>query len=174
MPSLNTITTGSELNKVVSCVDESWGKPWEEISSSLRMYAIGDIKHGWITYLVVVGCLLWNLFLDPDSILYLTGTNQRQFVGELNTLLLESLVGTEIDTTAMSSAVTREDVGGCIRYRRGVELFPPDGLPEWSYSLVCTPTVRTSHTGGAGICGRGGLRPCGSTRPYTTTLRNDR
>ena len=43
MPSVHTITTGSVLNKVVSSADKSWGKPWEEISSSLMVYAIGDI-----------------------------------------------------------------------------------------------------------------------------------
>ena len=68
---------------------------------------------------MIVGCLLRYLFPQPDSILYLTGTDQGQFVGEFNTLHLESLVGTEVDTTALASTDTREDVARCIRYRRG-------------------------------------------------------
>ena len=43
---------------------------------------------------------------EPDSILYLTGDDQGQFVGEFNTLLLEFLVGTEFDTTVLASAST--------------------------------------------------------------------
>ena len=89
MPSVHSITTGSVLNKQVSCADKTWGKPWSKISSAMKVYAIADINHGWVTYVTIVGCLLRDLFPDPDSILFLMGTEQGQFVGELNTLLLE-------------------------------------------------------------------------------------
>ena len=63
--------------------------------------------------------LLQDLFPDPESTLFLTGVEQEQFVAELNNMLLESLIGTEIHTTALVSARTREDIAKCIRYRRG-------------------------------------------------------
>ena len=93
--------------------------------------------------------LLQNLFPDPDSILFLMGTDQAQFVGELNTLLLESLVGTEIDTTTMASTVTREDMAGCIRYRRGSGALSAKGRDKPAF-----PLGKRDVRGVADICGR--------------------
>ena len=53
------------LNKTVSCADEIWGRRWEELAESLRVYALGDVKHGWLVWVMVLGCLLRDLFPDP-------------------------------------------------------------------------------------------------------------
>ena len=44
------VMTGCVLNKQVSRTYATWGKPWRTISWALRVYAITDIKHDWITY----------------------------------------------------------------------------------------------------------------------------
>ena len=118
MPAAHSIVTGSILNKQVYQADDKWGQPWDEISEAMRVYAVADIKYGWLVWVSVVGCLLRDLFLDPESVLFLTGVEQKEFVAKLNTLLLESLVGTAIQTTNLASARTREDVAKCICYRR--------------------------------------------------------
>ena len=59
-----------------------------------------------------------DLFPDPDSALYLTGSTQAEFVQGLSMLVLEFLVGTEFHLDANSRAQTREDLLSCLPYRR--------------------------------------------------------
>ena len=68
------------VNKTVSCADQNWGTRWEELAESLRVYALADVKHGGIVWATVLGCLLRDLFRDPESALYLTGSTQAEFV----------------------------------------------------------------------------------------------
>ena len=90
MPAAHCIVTGSILNKLVSEADDEWGKPWDEISEPMRVYAIADVKHGHVVWNVLVGCILRDIFPDPEAALHLTGANQREFVAEFNTLLVEA------------------------------------------------------------------------------------
>ena len=48
MPSTYSIMCGSMLNKDILYADELWGKEWSKISSALQVYALGDLKHGWM------------------------------------------------------------------------------------------------------------------------------
>ena len=57
---------GTLLNKTVSTGDDCWGRRWSVIPRSLQCYALGDIKFGFITYNILAGILLSDLFLDPD------------------------------------------------------------------------------------------------------------
>ena len=61
-------------------------------------------------YTTIVGCLLRDLFPDPEAALYLTGVTQREFVAEFNALLMESLIRTEIQSKDLASAGTREEI----------------------------------------------------------------
>ena len=120
--------TGSILNKLVSEADDKWGKPWDEISKLMRVYAIANVKHGRIVLDVLVGCIFRNIFPEPKAVLYPTGATQGKFVAEFNTLLVEALVGMEIQTEPLLSAWSREDVAKCIRYRTttgAVSISPP-------------------------------------------------
>ena len=74
MPATHAIVCGSVLNKTVSCADERWGVRWEELAESLRVYALGGVKHRWIVWASVLGCLLRDMFPEPDAALYLTRT----------------------------------------------------------------------------------------------------
>ena len=94
----------------------------------MKMYALADLKYGWITWIITVGCILRNLFPDPDAFLFLTRLTQKDFVAEFNAIIQEALVGTEIQKGNLSSARTREAVGSCICYRRRdgtLALSPP-------------------------------------------------
>ena len=96
MPECHALVTGSVLNKQVSRADDQWGQEWSQIPDSMKMYAITDLKHGWLTWCIAVGCILRDRFLDPDAVLFLTCVTQNEFVAEFNALIQESLVGTEI------------------------------------------------------------------------------
>ena len=109
---------GSVLNRTVSCADENWGTRWEELAESLRVYALGDVKHSWLLWVTVLGCLSRDLFPDQESALYITCATQAEFVQGLNALVLEFLTGTKLHPDALRRAQTREDLLGSLRYRR--------------------------------------------------------
>ena len=65
----------------MSTGDDCWGTRWNIIPASLQCYALGDIKFGFITYNVLAGLLLRDLFLDPDVLCrYL----DKHEIGEIN------------------------------------------------------------------------------------------
>ena len=117
-PSCHALLTGSVLNKQVSRADDLWGRRWRQLPESLRVYAVADIKHGWLVWCITVGCILHDMFPDPDFILFLTRVTQRDFVAEFNAFLQEVLVRTELLMDGFKSAETREAVVGAIRYRK--------------------------------------------------------
>ena len=125
MPACHALITESILNKQVSRADDRWGQEWSQIPDAMRMYALADLKHGWITWTTTVACILRDLFPDPDSVLFLTRATQKDFVAEFNTIIQEALVGTEIQTGSLSSARTRYAVASCIRYRRRDRTLAP-------------------------------------------------
>ena len=67
MPSAHCMITGSILDKLVSEADDEWGKPWDEISKPMRVYAIANVKHRRIVWDVLVGCILWSLYPIPHT-----------------------------------------------------------------------------------------------------------
>ena len=73
---------------------------------------------------MLVGCLLRDIFPDPEAALFRTGVGQKEFIAEFNILLLESLAGTEIQTGPLALARSREDVAKCIHYRTDTGPFP--------------------------------------------------
>ena len=114
MPACHTLMTGSILNKQVS--RDQWGQEWSQVPDSMKTYTITDLKHGWLTWVITVGCVLCDLFPDPDAILFLTHISQKDFVAEFNIIIQEALVGTEIQRRSLSPARTREAVASYIRY----------------------------------------------------------
>ena len=119
MPSVHAIVCGSVLNKVVSQADERWGVRWTELAPSLRVYALGDLKHGWLVYTTIIGILIRGLFPDPESALYLCDATQEDFVRAFNVLIIEALVGTELHQNVLDTASTRETLLKSLRYRLG-------------------------------------------------------
>ena len=89
-----------------------------QIPDSLKVYALADVKHGWVLYTTIAGCLLRDLVPDPEAVLYQTWVTQREFIADFNALLMESLIRTEIQSKDLASAGTREAIAKCIRCRR--------------------------------------------------------
>ena len=58
---------GAILNKCVSTADYKWGSRWSDIPKSLQVYGLGD-KFGHLTFIVLTGILVRDLFPDPDVV----------------------------------------------------------------------------------------------------------
>ena len=107
MPARHALLTGSILNKHTSRADNLWGQKWSQLPDSLKIYAITDIKH--LTWCTAVGCILRDLFPNPNAILLLTRVSQKEFVAEFNALL--QVLGGYRDTDG--GLDVGPDKGGC-------------------------------------------------------------
>ena len=108
--------TGTLLNKTVSMGDNLWGIRWEEIPASLQCYALGDIKFGFITYNVLTGLLLRDLFPDPDALCRYLDCTQITAVNWFLELVMLSLEGVEYHQGAEEAAQSREEIIRSLRF----------------------------------------------------------
>ena len=67
---------GATLNKCVSTGDGKWGYRWSDIPLSLQVYELGDFKFGHLTFIVLTGILVRDIFLDPDIVCQFLKGNQ--------------------------------------------------------------------------------------------------
>ena len=68
---------GTLLTKNVFTGDNCWGVRWQQVSESLKCYALGDIQVGFVSYNVLVGLLPRDVFLDPDVLCRVLKFNQK-------------------------------------------------------------------------------------------------
>ena len=108
---------GTLLNKTVSTGDDSWGHRWIIIPKSLQCYALGDIKFGFITYNILAGILLRDLFPDPDLLCKYLDCTQEVAVKCFLEFLLLSLEGMEYHQGDEEIAQTREEMVQALRFR---------------------------------------------------------
>ena len=78
-----------------------------------------------MVYTTIMGCLLQELFPETNAILYLMIMDQQQFVAEFNKLILEALVGTEVNYQNLGMASMREELAGLSATRQTLELCHP-------------------------------------------------
>ena len=117
MTAMGVQVLGTLLNKMVSTGDDCWGRRWSVIPRSLQCYALGDIKFGFITYNVLAGILLRDLFLDPDVLCkYLNCTQETAVIWFLEFLLF-SLEGIEYHQGDEEISQTREEIIQTLRFR---------------------------------------------------------
>ena len=72
---------GSLLDKMVSTGDDLWGLKWSIIPDALKCYALVDIKFEFITYNVLAGLLLRDIYPDPDALCWYPETDYRLQLG---------------------------------------------------------------------------------------------
>ena len=104
------------LNKTVSTGDYCWGRRWSVIPRSLQCYALGDIKFGFITYNILAGILLRDLFPDPDVLCKYLDCTQETAVNWFLEFLLLSLEGIEYHQGDEEIAQTREEMIQALRF----------------------------------------------------------
>ena len=84
MTALGVNVLGTILNKCASCGDGKWGKRWNELPESLKVYAAGDTKFGHDVYTILATILLHNTFPDPDNHHYLVCFSMTQCSGSMS------------------------------------------------------------------------------------------
>ena len=91
MAAIGVQVIGSLLNKMVSTADDLWGLRWSMIPDPLKCYTLGDIKFGFITYNVLAGLLLRDVFPDPFVLCWYLELDQSDAVTWFLDWVLKSL-----------------------------------------------------------------------------------
>ena len=109
---------GHTLNKCVSTGDGKWAWRWEEIPDSLKVYCLGDLRFGFMTYNVLAAILIRDLFPDPDIVLKFLGiVDQFKAVRWILELVMLSLDGVEVHNVDFDAARSRYEMIKSLRFR---------------------------------------------------------
>ena len=144
MTAMGVQVTGTLLNKTVSTGDNLWGLRWSVIPASLQCYALGDIKFGFITYNVLAGILLRDLFPDPDVLCRYLGCTQTGAVSWFLHFVMRSLEGVEYHPGVEEAAQTREEMIRSFRFRDAREKLcdvPPPYIRQLTEILGSWPAL---------------------------------
>ena len=87
---------GAVLNKCVRTGDNKWGYRWSDIPKSLQVYGMGNLKFGHLTFIMFMGILVRDLFLDPDVVCQFLKGNQKHAITWFHEWILKSLEGVEV------------------------------------------------------------------------------
>ena len=114
------------------------------IPDALKCYALGDIKFGFITYNVLAGLLLRDVFPDPDALCWYLQTDQLHASTWFLDWLLRSLEGVEVHQGVKVSAQTRSEMIRSLRLRDCRDRLEDDTsllLKGWMDMLGSWPSV---------------------------------
>ena len=117
MAVMSMVTLGSAMNKVVSRGGGKWGIEYRLLPQSLQAYAIADLKFGHMTYNVLLGCLLREMFPDPDVCCKFSNVSQFDYSKWFCGWIIDVLQGTIVYRPPLQMADTREQLLLALRYR---------------------------------------------------------
>ena len=143
MTAMGVQIVGTLLNKTISTGDDWWGERWNLIQESLRCYALGDIQFGFMTYNILSGLMLRDVFPDPEVLCRYLKCNQKEAADWFLEFLMVSLEGVEYQQKAEEEAETREEMILSLRYRDEQEKlceFSPPLVLLWSRILGKWPS----------------------------------
>ena len=144
---------GCILNKCVSTADNKWGYRWHDIPEALQVYGLGDLKFGHLTYIVLTGILLRDLYADPDVVCKFMNGDQWTRAKWFYEWILKSLEGVEVHEDSARSAVTRAQMVCALRYRderSKLCKIPPPWIVLWSRLVGSWPSI--TLPGAIGLC----------------------
>ena len=109
---------GTVLNKMVSTGDDKWSWAWDELPDSLKVYALGDVRMGHMTYNILSAVIIQDYFPDPEVVCkYFNSTNQQEVGAWFLNLLAHTMDGIELHQERFKSAETRIEMMKCLRFR---------------------------------------------------------
>ena len=120
MTTMAIVALGSSMNKVCSQADGVWGVSYGMLPEAFQVYALGDIKFGFLAYNVLISLLLRQMFPDPDICCRMSRCTQNVWVAWFNHFVRDALVGTCIYNPDIEAAVvsgSRRDLMLSIKYR---------------------------------------------------------
>ena len=83
----------------------------------LQVYGLGDLKFGHLTYIVLKGILLCNLYPDPDVVCQFLNADQLRGVEWFYEWILKSLEGVKVQENDARAALTRSQMICSLRYK---------------------------------------------------------
>ena len=146
MTTLALQVLGMTMNKMVSTADNRWGDRWTEIPDALKVYGLGDLRMGHMTYSILSAVIIRDYWPDPDIVLmYFNTFNQWEPINWLLKLLMASLEGAELHEMDMKNAGSRTDLINCIRYKLGEDApladEPPKRVKIWARMKGSWPSL---------------------------------
>ena len=108
------------------------------------MYGLGDLKFGHLTFIVLTGILLHDLYPDPDVVCQFLNGDQLHRVTWFYEWILKSLEGVEVHETDARAALMRSQMICSLKYRdKGSKLskIPPPWIILWSRMVYSNPRL---------------------------------
>ena len=87
------------------------------------MYGFGGLKFGHLTFIVLTGILISDLYLDPDVDCQFLNGDQLQGVTWFYEWILKSLEGAEVQEQDARDVLTRSQMICYLRYRDEQEIY---------------------------------------------------
>ena len=148
MTTLGIQVLGTVLNKMVSTGDDKWSWAWDELTDPLKVYALGDVRMGHMTYNILSVIIFQDYFPDPEIVCkYFNSTNQQEVGAWFLDLLAHTMDGIELHQEKFKSAETRVEMMKCLRFRyAGSSELMEDCPPRvrlWIKMLGDWPAVTT-------------------------------
>ena len=133
MTAMGMQVLGACYNKCCSTADDQWGKKWNEIPKALQVYALSDLKLGYLCFVVLAGILLRDLFPDPDIVCQFIASDQIKAASWFSEFLIYSLSDIEVHEDTLRQAETREEMIKSMRFRpvQGGKLCKT--IPIWMF-----------------------------------------
>ena len=118
MTTLGIQVLGTVLNKMVSTGDDKWSWAWEKLPDSLKVYALGDLRMGYMTYNILSAVIIQDYFPDPEVVCkYFDSTDQGKVGAWILDLLAYTMDGLELHQEDFKTANTRIEMMKCLRFR---------------------------------------------------------
>lgn len=118
MTPMGVQVVGHTLNKCASTGDGKWGLKWKDIPDTLKIYALGDLLFGHITYSVLTSILLRDTFPDPDIVNRCLDVSDHWFsIAWVMELIAFTLDGVEVHNVDFDAARSRSEMIKSLRFR---------------------------------------------------------
>ena len=143
MTTMGVQVCGTILNKCCSTGDGKWAWQWAKIPTALRVYALGDLRFGHMTYITLAGILIADLFPDPEICCKFLGMFQFEACKVILSLIRETLNSIGVGAEEARRADNRVDLIKCLRYKYddGLGSRPPGRIMLWVVLLGDLPAV---------------------------------
>ena len=92
-----------------------WGSPFNNLPKALQVVAVGEVMTIYSSHMVLVSCMVIDLFSDPDVICYLGECGQMEFLKWLLPFITEAVRDTEVYIAEDSVRRMRDDLARGIR-----------------------------------------------------------
>ena len=112
---LQLLITGGVHNKQVSCADNLWGLPWDELPMEFKLYALADVKHSFMCYNVLMALCIGHMFPDPILPCEFLSLTQERCFEYISKLILAVLTNKRFHHDDFKVAKTRKELVGSLR-----------------------------------------------------------